>query len=96
METKMEQKEMKTIDLRTIKVKTIDDKEEVVDVSKGIGNGIYKTTSDIGELILAQEIYKTGIMEINDTNVEILRKYIKTILFAFAQIGVENELSKFK
>ena len=53
------------IDFRKIEVKDIEGKENSLDISKMLGNAIYQKTSDLGELELAQNIYKNGEVELS-------------------------------
>lgn len=83
------------IDFRKIEVKDLDGNKSTVDVSKELGNAIYRTTQDIGELELAREIYKSGEAELTDEQIAIVRKYMDAGgFFAFVKEGVENLLIK--
>lgn len=55
-----------TIDFRKITVKDLDGNELVYDVSKSLGNFIYKVTPDLGMFQLAQSMYNDGEIEIPD------------------------------
>lgn len=46
------------IDFRTIEVTDIEGNKSTVDISKALGNAMYQKTADLGELELAQNIYK--------------------------------------
>ena len=48
------------IDFREIQVKDIEGNNSTVDIAKMLGNAIYQRTADLGELELAQNIYKNG------------------------------------
>ncbi len=67
---------MKKVDFRKIQVQDIEGKNVTVDISKELGNSIYKNTPDLGELDFAQSIYKDGEVEIDKTQAEIIRKYL--------------------
>lgn len=54
------------IDFRELKVKDLDGNELVYDVSKSLGNFIYRVTPDIGMFQLAQKMYNDGEVEIPD------------------------------
>lgn len=58
------------IDFRKIEVKDIEGKENSLDISKMLGNAIYQKTSDLGELELAQNIYKNGEVELSPEQAE--------------------------
>ena len=53
---------MSKIDFRKISVKDIEGNETLMDISKELGNSIYRNTPDLGELELAQELYKAGVL----------------------------------
>ncbi len=65
-----------TIDFRKITVKDLDGNELTYDVSKSLGNFIYKVTPDLGMFQFAQEMYNKGEVEINE---EIKRQLIEII-----------------
>ncbi|MCS2620813.1 hypothetical protein NXW11_23260 [Bacteroides thetaiotaomicron] len=46
------------IDFRKIEVTDIEGNKSTFDISKELGNTIYKNTPDLGELDFAQAIYK--------------------------------------
>ena len=46
------------IDFREIQVKDIEGNNSTVDIAKMLGNAIYQKTADLGELELAQNIYR--------------------------------------
>lgn len=73
------------IDFRKIKVKDIEGKESSLDISKELGNSIYRNTADLGELELARNIYKDGEVEINVEQAAILNKYVREGFLAFVQ-----------
>lgn len=73
------------IDFRKIKVKDIEGKESNLDLSKELGNSIYRNTADLGELELARNIYKDGEVEINAEQAAILNKYVREGFLAFVQ-----------
>ena len=53
------------IDFREIQVKDIEGNNSTVDIAKMLGNAIYQKTADLGELELAQNIYKNGEVEVS-------------------------------
>ena len=55
------------------------------DVRKELGNTIYNSTTDLGELEFAQEVYKHGEVEVDSEKAEIIRKYMEVGRF-FARI----------
>ena len=64
------------IDFRKIEVTDIEGNKSTFDISKELGNTIYKNTPDLGELDFAQAIYKQGEVEINEEKAEAVRKYM--------------------
>lgn len=81
------------IDFRKIKVFDIEGKDSNLDLSKELGNAIYKNTPDLGELEFAQELYKKGEVEIDDKKAEIIRRYMDVgQFFAFVKAGVNKKL----
>lgn len=84
---------MKKIDFRNIQVKDIEGNNSTFDISKMLGNAIYQKTADLGELELAQNIYKNGEVELSPEQVESIRKYVKNNFVAIVQIAVNEALS---
>lgn len=81
------------IDFRKITVTDIEGNEKTFDVSKELGNTIYKNTPDLGELDFAQEIYKQGEIEVDEEKAGIIRKYMESGQFlAFIKKSVYDKL----
>lgn len=76
---------MKKIDFRKVSVKNIDGEKKDVDVSKELGNQIFQSTGDLGELELAREIYKHGEVEVDAAQRSALLGYVKKGFKAFIQ-----------
>lgn len=76
------------IDFRKIEVKNIEGNKSTVDISKELGNSIYKNTADLGELELARSIYKDGEIEVEAEQAVIIDKYVRTSFLAFVQEAV--------
>lgn len=83
------------VDFRKVELKDIEGNIEIYDLSKELGNAIYKKTADLGELDLAQRIYKQGEVEIDDAEKEVIKKYVKQNFLAFVQLAV-NEMLELK
>lgn len=84
---------MKKIDFRKIKVSDIEGKETTMDISKEMGNTIYKNTPDLGELEFAQEIYKKGEVDVTEERAAIVRKYMDVgQFFAYIKKAVNEAL----
>ena len=62
------------IDFREIQVKDIEGNNSTVDIAKMLGNAIYQKTADLGELELAQNIYKSGEVEVSPEQAESIKK----------------------
>lgn len=71
------------IDFRNLPVRDIEGNLSPRDISKELGNYIYGETSDLGELDLAQRIYKEGHVELTPEEVETVRRYIEKGYKAF-------------
>ena len=83
------------IDFRKIQVKDIEGNNSTVDIAKLLGNTIYQKTVDLGELELAQTIYKNGEVELTTEQAERIREYVKTNFVAVVQIAVNEALDAF-
>ena len=80
------------IDFRKIEVKDIEGNNSTVDISKILGNAIYQKTSDLGELDLAQNIYKSGEVELTLEQVESIKVYVKSNFVAIVQIAFNEAI----
>lgn len=81
------------LDFRKIEVTDIEGNKSTFDISKELGNTIYKNTPDLGELDFAQEIYKQGEVEIDEEKAAIIRKYLDVgQFFAFIKKSVYEQL----
>lgn len=80
------------IDFRKIEVKDIEGNNSTVDIAKMLGNAIYQKTADLGELELAQTIYKNGEVELSTEQAERIREYVRTNFVAVVQIAVNEAL----
>lgn len=81
------------IDFRNIQVKDIEGNNSTVDIAKMLGNTIYQKTADLGELELAQTIYKNGEVELSQEQAERIKEYVRTNFVAVVQIAVNEALS---
>lgn len=81
------------VDFRKLELKGVDGLEMAdengcavtVDISKALGNYIYSETRDLGELELAQRIYKDGEADLSEKEIETVGNYIKTAFKAVVQ-----------
>lgn len=80
------------IDFRKIEVTDIEGNKSTIDVSKVLGNVIYQKTADLGELELAQNIYKNGEVELSPEQVKSVKKYTSTCFVAYVQMAVNKVL----
>ena len=80
------------IDFRNIQVKDIEGNNSTVDIAKMLGNAIYQRTADLGELELAQNIYKNGEVELSTDQAERIKEYIRTNFVAGVQVAVNEAL----
>lgn len=81
------------IDFRKIEVTDIEGNNSTFDISKELGNTIYKNTPDLGELDFAQEIYKQGEVEVDAGKAAIVRKYMDEGQFlAFIKKSIYEKL----
>jgi len=81
------------IDFRNIQVKDIEGNNSTVDIAKMLGNAIYQKTADLGELELAQQIYKNGEVELSMEQAERIKEYVKTNFVAIVQAAVNEALA---
>lgn len=81
------------IDFRKIETTDIEGNNSTFDVSKELGNTIYKNTPDLGELDFAQTLYREGEIEVDEAKAEIIRKYMDVGQFyAFIKKSVNEKL----
>lgn len=84
---------MKKLNFKAVPTRDIEGNLEPRDISKELGNYIYRETSDLGELDLAQRIYKNGEIEATGEEIEIIRKYINNGYKAFVKKAFEEMVS---
>lgn len=84
---------MKKLNFKSVPTRDIEGNLEPRDISKELGNFIYRETSDLGELDLAQRIYKDGEIEVNESEIEIIRRYINNGYKAFVKKAFEEMVS---
>ena len=76
---------MKKLNFKSVQVTDIDGTVKEMDLSKEIGNIIFRTTKDLGELETAREIYQKGEIEVDDKTADMIKKYIDENFVAFAK-----------
>lgn len=74
-----------TIDFTKIKVKDITGEIRELDLSKELGNVIFQTTKDLGELEIARAIYLQGHIDADQKTVEMIIGYIEDNFVAFVK-----------
>jgi hypothetical protein len=71
------------VDFRKVEIKDIEGKKVPHDLSKDLGNAIFKQTTDLGELDLARDIYHKGEVDLNKKDAEIIKHYVEEYFLAF-------------
>lgn len=78
---------MKKINFKEIKVKNIEDEEQLIDVRKDLGNAMYMQGQNIIECELGKEIWHSeGEIELTDEQVKALQPYINQYPYVFRQV----------
>jgi hypothetical protein len=75
------------INFKSVKTQDIEGKEQMLDISKDLGNTIYGETMDIGEVELARRIYLEGEIELSEGEVEIVKRFIEKFFKGFIKEG---------
>lgn len=57
---------VKTVDMRKVQVMSVDGKKRDYDISKELASALYNTAADIEIAIAAQELFKTGMLQMSD------------------------------
>lgn len=73
------------VNFKKIGVKDIEGKIVERDFSKEIGNSIFSTTKDIGELDLARDIYHKGDVELTKEQAQMIREHVERNYLAWAK-----------
>ncbi len=69
---------MKKIDFKKANLKGVDGKIATVDLDyQGLANFIFNQTKDLGELELARELYKNGMLDVDARRAQALKNYIQ-------------------
>lgn len=85
---------MKTVDFKSVKYYDIEGNTSTVDVSKELGNQIFKKTTDIGELDLARAIYHKGEVELTKEQAAIIAEYVRNGFVAFVHVPLCGQLAE--
>jgi len=73
------------LDFRKVKVTGIDGDVIEMDFSKDIGNMIFRTTKDLGELETARTIYQKGFIDADKPTSDLIKRHIDENFVAFAK-----------
>lgn len=73
------------IDFRAVPCRDIEGNIQPLDISKDLGNHIYRQTGDLGELDLAQRIYREGCVELTDEETAVVQGYVDRLFKAFVK-----------
>ena len=65
------------INFSNIASKDLDGKDMNFNISKSLGNHIYKTTGELGELDLAMRIYKGGVVELSEQEKSVIERVMQ-------------------
>lgn len=82
------------VNFKEVPVKGIDGTVTKTDLSKEVGNAIFSTTKDIGELDLARSIYHDGNVDLTKKQAQIVRAQVEQNFFAWAKEPLFAELDK--
>ena len=84
---------MTKVNFKTITFKDIEDKEQLFDCQKEIGNAIYMQAADIEERDLGRKIYyANGDVELTDQQVEVVKRFAARYSFVLRE-AVEQALT---
>lgn len=80
---------MKTIDFTQLNITDLNGEKECKDVSKELGNMIYKYTGDIAEMDLARAIYHNGHVELTPEQEAGLKTLIERLpIRVYLKLGI--------
>lgn len=84
---------MTKVNFRTITFKDIEDKEQLFDCQKELGNAIYMQAANIEERDLGRKIYyANGDVELTDQQVEVVKRFAARYSFVLRE-AVEKALT---
>lgn len=73
------------IDFKNITIKDIEGNESTVDISKDLGNILYKSAVNQEGLEISRELYHNGEMDITKENAEVIKSIIASSFLAVVQ-----------
>ena len=84
---------MTKVNFKQVPFRDIEDKEQMFDCQKEIGNAIYMQAADIEERDLGRKIYYAdGDVELTDKQVEVVKRFASRYSFVLRD-AVENALT---
>lgn len=84
------------VDFRKLEIKDLEGNVVTFDASKQLANFIYMETQDLGDLILAQDIYKNGEVELDNDQINKIKDWLRTNFKAFVQKAFEDYINNNK
>ena len=84
------------VDFRKLEIKDLEGNVVTFDASKQLANFIYMETQDLGDLILAQDIYKNGEVELEDGQINKIKGWLRTNFKAFVQKAFDDYINNNK
>ena len=72
------------VDFTKIRVISVDDTSEVLDLSKIVGNCVYRTTPDIGMADLARTVYHDGVADMTSAEINYFQQIIYSSSYVLA------------
>lgn len=84
------------VDFRKLEIKDLEGNVVTFDASKQLANFIYMETQDLGDLILAQDIYKNGEVELDNDHIDKIRSWLRTNFKAFVQKAFDDYINNNK
>ena len=82
------------VDFRNLPVRDIEGNLCPRDIAKELGNMIYNETADLGELDLAQRIYREGCVDLTDEETQTVRRYIEKGYKAFVKKAFNEAINQ--
>lgn len=84
------------VDFRKLEIKDLEGNVVTFDASKQLANFIYMETQDLGDLILAQDIYKNGEVELDNDQINKIKGWLRTNFKAFVQKAFDDYINNNK
>ena len=89
---KESKQELKKVDFRKIEVENVDGTIEVIDVSKVLGNIVWKQAQDLETNTLGREIWGKGEVELTKENIRFIEGVIPQFFAYIYQKGMLNAI----